>query len=75
DWRKCFTPITNKVKLSCGQHPEQSLRQAIYRLKSAICHPVFSGTAATPDMVWRLCSGNLEGDAYNPSAVMLMEVK
>lgn len=32
NWRKCFTPITNSIKIENGQNPELSLWLAIYHL-------------------------------------------
>jgi len=34
DWRKCFTPITNTVKLSNGMVADQSLNHALWRLSN-----------------------------------------
>lgn len=32
DWRKCYTPVTNSIKIENGQTPGSSLRRAIYDL-------------------------------------------
>lgn len=33
DWRKCFTPVTNEIKIINGMAPTASLRQAMFDLK------------------------------------------
>lgn len=33
DWRKCFTPVTNEIKIINGTSPNASLRQAKFDLK------------------------------------------
>lgn len=68
DWRKCFTPITNEVKLTNGAQKDLALSRALYRINSH--NGVFDSFAQLIDResCTRLVRAFLQGrkeDAYN----------
>lgn len=70
DWRKCFTPITNEVKLINGAQTDLALGRALYRINSH--YGVFDSFAQLIDResCARLVRAVLQGrkdDAYNLS--------
>lgn len=78
DWRKCFTPITNEVKLANGAAPDYAFTQAFYRLNSRL--DVFNDFASLiePEQCAKLVRSLLQGrkaSAYNPAPLEELSLK
>jgi hypothetical protein len=72
DWRKCFTPITNTVKLTNGMVSDQTLTHALWRLSNrsgdyALFEPIIASDKCQ-QLVKSLLTGR-KAFAYNSSAL------
>lgn len=70
DWRKCFTPVTNEVKLANGASPDRAIVEAMYCLNSRL--DVFKDFAhlINPEPCAKLVRSLIQGrraSAYNPA--------
>jgi len=72
DWRKCFTPITNPVKLANGMTANQAMTHALWRLNNradayTLFEPIIDSEKAQL-LVRSLLQGR-KAFAYNASAL------